>query len=253
MAEPHINCGEEGPGRPERPQHPSTASELLQSAIDRDPQAWRDLVKQYSPLLYRWCLNADLRSEDAADVVQTILLDVALALSRFKKDGKRGAYRRWLRTITKHKIADFYRTVAKQLQAAGNVAENFPDRAHQGTADSSSESGERKSSRQRFWRLIDQVEDETDETTWQAFWLTTVDCWTADEAGVELDMTANAVRLSKARVLRRLREALGPESEEALLRSLTGRCAFSASKPNECGKNSADAAEFSTTRADSDH
>jgi RNA polymerase sigma-70 factor (ECF subfamily) len=54
---------------------------------------------------------------------------------------------------------------------------------------------------------VDRLEDEFEESTWQAFWLTVIENRTAPEAAACLEMTPNAVRIAKWRVLSRLRDA----------------------------------------------
>ena len=59
---------------------------------------------------------------------------------------------------------------------------------------------------ERFWQLVDRLEDAFEPTTWQAFWLTTFENLNSIEAAGALNITPAAVRLAKARVLRRIRE-----------------------------------------------
>ena len=58
----------------------------------------------------------------------------------------------------------------------------------------------------RLEELFEQVESEVAPPTWRAFWLSMVENKTSTEVAAQLGMTSNAVRLAKARVLRRLRE-----------------------------------------------
>jgi len=62
-----------------------------------------------------------------------------------------------------------------------------------------------------FRRCCERVRAEFQDRTWQAFWKTTVDGRTANEVAIELAMTPIAVRVSKSRVLQRLREELGDQ------------------------------------------
>jgi RNA polymerase sigma-70 factor (ECF subfamily) len=200
----------------------STASGLLDAAKQMDAQAWRELVGRYSWLVFQWCCNAGLNADDAADVVQTVLAQVAVALPNFEKDGKKAAFRRWLRTITRRRIADFYRADAKQPHAeGGSAAEQRILAVADALSSSSSDAPERDALRSRLWRLLDRLEEETEESTWQAFWLTTVENQTSIEAATLLGMTPNAVRLARGRVLQRLREeAALPETDLPELRAI---------------------------------
>jgi RNA polymerase sigma-70 factor (ECF subfamily) len=185
----------------------ATASDLLHAAKERHGDAWRELVGRYSWLVFQWCRNADLSAEDAADVVQSVLGQVAAYLPNFQKDGAKGAFRRWLRTITRTKIADFYRAEGKEPRGAGGSAAHqrlltVPD-VGESSIWSSPEVEER---RKLLWQLVDRLEEEFEESTWQAFWLTVMEGQTTTQAAASLEKTPNAVRIAKWRVLTRLRE-----------------------------------------------
>jgi RNA polymerase sigma-70 factor (ECF subfamily) len=197
----------------DHPNPDSTASDLLSAARRMDPVAWQEVLDRYSWLIFQWCRNAGLRLEDAADVVQTVMAQAAVSLSRFQKDGKRAAFRRWLRTITRRRITDFRRADANQPHGeGGSSAQQRIQAVAQDASDSSLEHSAKADLRAKLWKLLEQFEDELDEVTWQAFWLTFVENLTSSEAGLMLGMTSNAVRLAKGRVLQRLREAAAAES-----------------------------------------
>lgn len=56
---------------------------------------------------------------------------------------------------------------------------------------------------------MDNIQHQFEPRTWQAFWLTLVEGNTPAEAGEILKMRPGTVRVSKCRVLARLREELG--------------------------------------------
>jgi RNA polymerase sigma factor (sigma-70 family) len=188
----------------------STASDLLNAAKRMDADAWRELVNRYSWLVFQWCRNAGLCAQDAADVVQGVLAQVAIYLPDFQKDGRAGAFRRWLRTITRSKIADFRRCDRGQPHGEGGSAAQQRMLAIPEDADSSTSANPAlEALRNRLWIVVDRLEDEFEESTWQAFWLTVIENQTAGEVGGLLEMTPNAVRIAKWRVLKRLREEAG--------------------------------------------
>jgi RNA polymerase sigma-70 factor (ECF subfamily) len=185
----------------------STGSDLLSAAKRMEPQGWQEMLDRYSWLVFQWCCQAGLKEDDSADVLQTVMADVATSLSNFQKDGNKAAFRRWLRTITRRRIVDFRRTEGKQPHGEGGSAAQERILAIAEEVESSvSGSPGRESLRPRFWDLLQKVEDEIDESTWQAFWLTTVENRSSIQAGELLAMTSNAVRLAKGRVLQRLRQ-----------------------------------------------
>jgi RNA polymerase sigma-70 factor (ECF subfamily) len=176
-----------------------------------EPAAWREVVERYSWLIFQWSRNAGLNSQDAADVVQIVLAQVAAYLPTFEKDGATGSFRRWLRTITRTKVADFCRAEGKQPHGEGGSAAHQRMLAIPETAEPSSSGNQNRTGLQdRLWQLIDRLEDEFEAPTWQAFWMTVIENRSVSEAAVHLERSPNAVRTAKWRVLKRLREVAGP-------------------------------------------
>ena len=60
-----------------------------------------------------------------------------------------------------------------------------------------------------FARVLRLIREEFEPRTWQAFWQTAVAGRDTADVGADLSMSPGAVRVAKARVLRRLREELG--------------------------------------------
>ncbi len=58
-------------------------------------------------------------------------------------------------------------------------------------------------------RALSQVQSEFESRTWQAFWRSVVDGIATREVARQLEMSEAAVRQSRSRILRRLRQQLG--------------------------------------------
>jgi RNA polymerase sigma-70 factor, ECF subfamily len=189
----------------------STESGLLSAAKAGDAVAWQALVDRYSWLVFQWSRSSGLSAQDSADVVQSVLVQVGTYLPAFKKDGASGSFRRWLRTITRTKIADFCRADGAQPRGeGGSAAQQRMLAIPETTESSSSVDQDRTALQHRLWQLIDRLEDEFENSTWQAFWLTVIENRTTSETADLLELSPNAVRTAKWRVLKRLREAAGP-------------------------------------------
>ncbi|HET6323176.1 MAG TPA: sigma-70 family RNA polymerase sigma factor [Planctomycetaceae bacterium] len=195
----------------------STDSDLLSAARRMEAKAWEDLVERYSSLLTRWCRASGLSQDNAADVVQVVLAQVAIHLPQFQQDGRPASFRRWLRQVARSKIVDFQRASAKQPRAQGGSAAQAILAAIPSSADVGSETaGGPDPLLERFWKLVERLEDQVENQTWRAFWLTTVEDRTSADAAKILEMSPNSVRLAKSRVLRKLRdEAAKPEANAA--------------------------------------
>src|SRR4051794_23031236 len=79
---------------------PSTLLERLRQPFD--PEAWARFVSLYAPLLYAWGRRVGLQDEDAADLVQEVLVTLLQVLPTFTYDRHR-SFRGWLRTIALNK------------------------------------------------------------------------------------------------------------------------------------------------------
>lgn len=184
----------------------STSSSLIVRAIAHDRDAWRRLSALYGPLVYRWARQANLQSQDAADVVQEVFASVAANLARFQGDRPGDSFRGWLWTITRNKVRDHYRRLAARQEQDGSAAQARLLEAAEPTGDTSVPIAQ--ATIDLAHRLLLLVEGDFEPRTWQAFWRTTVDGLAAREAAEQLGMSVGAVYMAKSRVLARLRDEL---------------------------------------------
>ena len=194
----------------------STSSGFLERLKCHDAQAWQQMVRIYGPLIYHWCCKHSVRAADAADVFQEVLTSVASAIGGFRRDDHGGRFRGWLWIITKRKIQDHYRRLAKGEQARGGTdadrwLRNIPDHPDSEPADEA----ERASTGDCTSGVLETVRAQFEERTWRAFWQVTVDRRQVRDVAADLGMTANSVRQAKSRVLRRVRAILAELGEAA--------------------------------------
>src|ERR1700686_2389829 len=79
---------------------PSSLLERLRQPFE--PEAWGRFVALYTPLIYSWGRRVGLQEQDAADLVQEVLVTLLQVLPSFSYDHQR-SFRRWLRTVTLNK------------------------------------------------------------------------------------------------------------------------------------------------------
>ena len=185
-----------------------TSGSLIQRARARDAEAWRQLVELYGGAVYSWCRQSRLAHEDIADIFQEVFHTVAQKLGSFRKEKPSDTFRGWLRTITRNKINDLYRKRGREPSAhGGSEIRRFFDALT--TGDESDPSAPAFDERRAlFINAVQQVRAASHDRTWQAFWRVVVDEQNATAVAEELGMTPGAVRVSKSRVLQRLRELL---------------------------------------------
>ena len=196
----------------------STSSSLLARVKARDADAWRRLVRLYSPMVFEWCRRRRLHSEDAADVLQEVFVAVFRHIGEFRKDRPGDTFRGWLWTITDNKLHDHFRRRGAQPDAIGgtDAQQRFAELPAAVSGDSSASAQASTSAARGFSemgpvlrRALDQIRAEFEDRTWLAFWQSTVDGRTPADVAADLGLTVNAVYKAKSRVLRRLREELG--------------------------------------------
>lgn len=193
-----------------------TSTSLLRRAQADDADAWQELVTTYSRSIYRWSRRGGLQPADASNVVQEVLRSVARKLPDFRRERKSDTFRGWLRRITQNKLNDFYRNCSKQVDkpAGGTDAHQRLERFRDGNrqireAEHSNSNGSLEELKNP---LVLRVRSEFSDRDWRFFWRVVVDGQSAVEVGSEFNVTANAVRLVKMRILRRLREEFSKQT-----------------------------------------
>jgi RNA polymerase sigma-70 factor (ECF subfamily) len=187
----------------------ATSLSLLQRIRDGDQSGWRRVVELYTPLVHHWCRRWGTDGADADDVVQEVFQAAAVSIGSFRREREGDTFRGWLRGITRNKLLLFWRSKGRNPEPAAGGSEaqqRLQELPGPDEADAPEDADQLSA---LFHRALDMLRGEFEPRTWQAFWRTTVDGLTATDAGAELGMSANAVRMAKSRVLRRLREELG--------------------------------------------
>ena len=167
-----------------------------------DQPSWRHLTMLYTPLIRRWLLQHDTPEADADDLAQEVLLALARDLGDFDHNGRTGAFRLWVRSITVNRLRAYWRS------CRSDPHNGLDDRLAQ-LEDPDSELG-------RLWdrehdefivrRLMELIEPEFAPSTWKSFRLLVLEERSAADVAESLGLSVNAVLIAKSRVLRRLRQ-----------------------------------------------
>ena len=181
----------------------TTSASLLERL--RQPEeaaAWPRFVRLYTPLLFYWARRTGLPQEDAADLVQDVLMTLVQKLPLFTYEPGR-TFRGWLRTITMNKWRE--RGRRKSLAGPGPNDPGFSAVPARPEADPFDEVEYRK---QLVQRALQVMQSEFEPRTWQACWETAVEGRSAGEVAQQLGVSIDVVYAAKSRVLKRLREEL---------------------------------------------
>jgi RNA polymerase sigma-70 factor (ECF subfamily) len=199
--------------RKSSPTNGSTSRSLLAGAQQDDAASWTRLVGLYSPQVACWCRRWGVATQDVMDIVQDVFVAVSRNLDRFRKEQPHDTFRGWLATIARNKVYDYFRKRGDEPAAAGGteawrrIAQASDPHGLQSDSDAADVPFD-----DVLRRALESIRGEFHPRTWQAFWGTTVEGKAAADVASELGMQPGAVRVSKSRVLVRLRRELGDQA-----------------------------------------
>jgi RNA polymerase sigma-70 factor (ECF subfamily) len=178
----------------------STSLRLLDRLGCGDPDAWRQMVGLYTPLLRAWLRPAGLQSSDIDDLTQTALAVVVRRLPEYRHNGRRGAFRAWLRSIIGNVLREFLRATDRRAARERALLDELED----GTS-ALSRRWDAEHDRFMLRGLLELIRGEFTPPKWAAFCHTALDGFAASKVAAELSLTPNAVHVARSRVLARLR------------------------------------------------
>ncbi|MBX7104217.1 MAG: sigma-70 family RNA polymerase sigma factor [Gemmataceae bacterium] len=186
----------------------ATSLTLLQRLQGQDDAAWSRFAFLYRPLIVYWCGRWNVMPADEDDLVQEVMKAVHTHLPDFERLGESGSFRAWLRGITRNKLLEYDRRRRTRLpvaeggsdaQARLNAVADSAPALDEGPAELAG----------LYMRAAEAIRGDFNDQTWQIFWRTTVESQSPAQVATDLGLKPAAVRMAKARVLRRLREQVG--------------------------------------------
>lgn len=200
---------------------PETRSSLLIRLVKPDDQAaWSEFVQIYEPVIMRMAMRRGLQVSDAQDLCQEVLTRVSAAIDQWKPNGEQGSFRRWLATITRNLAVDHFRRLIRQPSALTDSALGRLN------APVEQELFEQEEERQLFYWAGQQARQHFADTTWQAFWLTTVENQPIPKVAETLGISIGAVYIARSRVLAKIKELVqNSEGSSIIHRPRNDECA----------------------------
>lgn len=183
----------------------TTSATLLERV--RDPgnqEAWERFVQLYTPFFFNWAARAGLQQQDAADLVQEVFVLLLRNLPKFQYQHD-GSFRGWLQRVVQNKWREIERRRAPMPILANIPGIPLANVPAPPDTDLFDETEHRNYLVQRALVLI---QGDFELTTWRAWQEYAVAGRPVEEVARELKITPHAVYLSKARVLRRIREEI---------------------------------------------
>ncbi|HLJ95310.1 MAG TPA: sigma-70 family RNA polymerase sigma factor [Gemmataceae bacterium] len=193
---------------------PTQSNLLRQLRSLENQEAWKEFFDGYTGLIDRWCRRRKLRGDQVEEVVAQILAKLVRALPGFAYNRDKGRFRDWLRKIVSNEVNEYWRRFQQTPGGQGRGAdgkegqlEQLPDSASiEELSDELSEQMCRHL--QQAEQIMEIVRDKVEPHTWEAYWLTAIQGWTAREAADHLKITLAAVSQAKYRVGKMLQDEL---------------------------------------------
>lgn len=186
----------------------ATSTTLLEGLQDpRNDRAWQRFYARYTPMLLSYGQRVGLSDSDVQDVVAETLATFVQAYQAGRYDRNRGRLKSWLGGIIQNKV--------RKLLNRRRSAPLDPRLEDPAVPNEQDEAFEHEWRLERLSAALDVLRRESEPTTYQAFDLYALKAWPATKVAPFLNMTANAVYISKTRMLKRLREIVAQlEAEE---------------------------------------
>ena len=183
--------------------HTTRQSLLFRIKDGEDTEAWGQFVDLYGPLVFRFGKRKGLQDADAADLVQDVLQRISQSIARFEYNPALGRFRSWLFLISSQAISNQLKK--RKRQPIGTGDSSIADLIQQ-TATSEDESYWESEYRQHLlsWAM-DQIKDQFEESTWQAFCQSALEQKSPSEVAKQLGLSVGAVYIAKSRVLKKLK------------------------------------------------
>ena len=179
--------------------HTTRISLLLRVKDHADTAAWREFVDLYRPLIIRYARARGVPADDAEDLAQDCLAELARKLPEFEYDRRRGGFKRWLRVFVDFRARNHFRKRRDAIARTGDL------RRPQSREDDPAEVWGRLWLQQHLRFCLERIRPDFEQQTYEAFERYVIDEWPVERVCKSLHMNANQVYIAKSRISGRLR------------------------------------------------
>lgn len=195
---------------------PETSESLLIRVRDRgDVTGWQQFVMIYRPMIYRIARRSGLQDSDAEDLAQRVLLSISRAIVDWEKDPARGSFRSWLSRVARNAIINFVTRGPREMAVGGTdflaACGSVPS-----PVDGVEQLIREEHARSRLRAAASQVKATVTPSTWDAFWMTTVEGTSIEDAGAKLGLSSGAIYGARGRVMKQLQAAAQSMAQDEL-------------------------------------
>ncbi|MCO8125207.1 sigma-70 family RNA polymerase sigma factor [Stieleria sp. TO1_6] len=187
---------------------PETRPSILIRLRDHsDREAWRHFEEVYRGVIRNVAIRFGMQEADAADLGQEVLIRVSKGIGGFDPDLNQAKFRTWLGQVIRSAVVDHHR---RRPREQGSGLTEIHDQLAQlvDPADHSSfDQAIRSECQSEVFRwAARRIRGEFAESSWLAFWRTSVEQQPVETVARELGRTTGAVYTSRSRIMKRLRE-----------------------------------------------
>lgn len=186
------------------PADPETRESLiLRLPSATDAEAWQEFIDLYEPLIIRFARRRGLQDADAREIAQNVFISVAKAVDRWQPDRERGKFRAWLFRIARNQLINW---VAKHSRGRGTGRTSELDALAQIDASPGQHAALELDYRREMFRLAAaHVRDSFSESSWNAFWRTSVLGESIDSVAMSLGISHGAIYIARSRITARMK------------------------------------------------
>jgi len=188
-----------------RTHEPTRASLILRLQDAEDMAAWDEFATIYGPVVFTVATSRGFQAADAENLVQEVFMAVASSISNWLQRDDRGSFRAWLLRIARNAAVDMITQKAtRSLGHDGSEAH-----VHLANLPASSELSsalDLEYERMVFQWASERVRESVAEHTWRAFWLTSIEAFSVEEAAAQLNTRPGNIYFARSRVMARIKE-----------------------------------------------
>lgn len=173
---------------------------LIRTRDHQDRASWNEFANIYQPVIQRYAERQGVPKHDAADIAQEVFLQWMRIQDRFELREEAGSFRMWLKTVTRHKVIDWYRRRKSSLQKSQWLSQAVQDHA-----EDAERTWEQEERRHRILGALDAARKSVCCKTWKCFEEHILKQRKASAVAADLGTSLNSVYVNCTRVLSRIR------------------------------------------------
>lgn len=186
------------------------SSPMADTGPEIDPDAWKEFVEMYSPMVMAWCREMGLAESDASDALQEVLIKLLKVMQNFRYDPSRGNFRSWLKTVTSNLVRDLKRAEKPGDYGSGDsrIQQYLAQIKDSAAFNNLSRLLELQYQEELLELASKRIQQRVDPKNWQAYCLYAVDQKKAVDVAQQLEIPVAEVYVAKSRITRMIRDEI---------------------------------------------